>query len=72
MSVASEIRELAREIERISRESPSYPMVWPVVQNFIGHLTAIARVSEMTHADQNRLSQHDKETRRAASNGTRV
>lgn len=52
MKSGAELRELARQIEKLCEASPCMSVAYPIVSNAVEHLCAIARIHEMNE-DQN-------------------
>jgi hypothetical protein len=47
MSTAQELRTLAHQIIDLTKASPSYSVVAPIIENVTDHLYAVARVHEL-------------------------
>lgn len=54
ISTSVELRELAKRLEDVARESPAYSVALPIVVNASSHLRAIARVHEFNQQEADR------------------
>jgi hypothetical protein len=63
VTVASELRDLVREIERALEKSSVNSVAYPAVHLCCDHLSAIARISEMTMEQREQFKKEKKERR---------
>jgi len=59
-SVATELRELSDTIRAACAGSPCLSVAWPVVQNCIDHLRALAAIHEMSVREFNEFNAQKK------------